>query len=176
MNDTISHSLKGAATALRKLLEIDQIAFYARNDEDEAAVKASLGLENAEWIEDRVVAQGLVGGRKGENEAKLLFNYDNGIEVEILRYLDGPNYCDLLNVDGGNMCHIGMHVKKGTPLMSLPVLEKMFPFPIVQQVNTLTHTNPFLLSNGRKYRYTIYDSTAALGTCLKVIERIESNG
>lgn len=159
-------------------LKIDQIAFACHSDEQEAEIKEQLGLSDAEWIEDEVVAFGRVGtepefhSTASRNRAKLLFNYDLGIEVEILRYLGGVNYLDYLGLRKG-VCHIGMHVEKGTPLQDSDVLDSLFPAPIVQQVRTESHTNEFLLTSGRRYRYTIYDTMSVLGTCLKVIERIE---
>lgn len=160
--------------------KIDQIAFAARTDEEEQAIKVALGLDKAEWIEDHCIASGEVFGEKGTNEAKLLFNYDMGIEVEILRYVSGPNYLDghppLLGrtrssygyVESTRQCHIGIHHDGVGPVPT-------FDYPIAQRVETQAHTNPYLLEKGRKYRYTIYDSFQALGVYLKVIERIETD-
>lgn len=161
--------------ALRAGLRIDQLAFACHSDEQEKEIMRAMGLEAAEWTVDECTAVGRIGNYKpieGENTAKLMFNYDLGIEVEILRYLDGPNYLDLLGTNQG-VCHIGMHVEKGTPLQDKADVAALFPFRIIQQVETRAHTNQFLLDSGRRYRYTIFDSTAILGTCLKVIERIE---
>jgi len=144
--------------------KIDQLAYIAYNDEDERKIKIALGLQDAEWIEDIVLAAGTVRGVEGENTAKLLFNYDMGVEVEILRYTEGPNYAS--NLVGGRLCHVGIHADAGVPAPT-------FDAPIIQQVLTQTHTNAYLLGNGRKYRYTIYDTFAALGVYTKVIERIE---
>lgn len=145
--------------------KLDQIAFIAFDDEDEAAIKARFGLTDAEWTEDHVLAHGTVFGASGENQAKLLFNYDLGIELEILRYTAGPNYAE--DFIGGEMCHIGFHAIAGEPVPS-------FDAPIIQQVETVSHTNEFLLANGRRYRYTIYDTLAEHGVYMKVIERIEA--
>lgn len=146
-------------------MKIDQIAFAAYNDEDERWIKSVLGLTDAEWVEDQVVASGTVAGQPGTNTAKLLFNYDYGIEVEILRYLDGPNYLEEQGIKGGQVCHIGMHYTGEGVVPSFG--------PIIQQVETQSHTNPFLVENGRKYRYTIYDTQAMFGRNFKVIERIQ---
>jgi hypothetical protein len=143
----------------------DQIAYIAYNDEDEKSIKKALGLENAVWVEDECVASGIVRGVPGVNKAKLLFNYDMGIEVEILRYIEGPNYAD--GIVGGSIGHIGIHAGPGE---NVPT----FNFPIIQQVKTRSHTNEFLLKTGRKYQYTIYDTFDALGVYMKVIERIEA--
>lgn len=155
-------------------LKIDQLAFIARNDTDELLIKRFLRLERADWTVDHVVAKGYVRGVEGEaeNTAKLLFNYDLGVEVEILRYTDGPNYPDIGDVPSGNLAHIGMHVEKGSSIPSA-LQDFVFATPIIQQVVTQTHTNEFLLNSGRRYRYTIYDTKPLFGVYLKVIERIE---
>lgn len=156
-------------------LKIDQLAFIARNDTDEMLIKRFLRLDKADWTEDHVVAKGYVRGVEGEaeNTAKLLFNYDLGVEVEILRYTDGPNYPEIGGVPSGNLAHIGMHVEKGS---SVPegLQDFVFAVPMIQQVITQSHTNEFLLSTGRRYRYTIYDTKPLFGVYLKVIERIEA--
>ena len=148
-------------------MEIHQIAFAARTDEDERAIKRALNLRSAEWIEDEVVAEGKVNGRPARNRAKLLFNYDTGREVEILRYIEGHNYLDAAGIRSGNICHIGMHYT-GHPC-GVP----SFVAPIMQQVETQSHTNPFVLANNRHYRYTIYDTRGTLGVFMKIIERLE---
>jgi hypothetical protein len=145
-------------------MKIDQIAFIAHSDKDEADIKAKLGLTDAVWVEDTVVATGEVFGVPGTNTAKLLFNYDNGIEVEILRYTDGPNYAE--KIPGGHLCHIGMHYSGEGDVPA-------FGEKIAQQVVTVSHTNEYVVSRGRHYRYTIFDTVAAHGVYLKVIERIQ---
>lgn len=144
--------------------KIDQLAFISYSEADTRAIKVQLGLDNAEWIEDIVVASGEVRGVPGVNKARLLFNYDMGTEVEILQYLEGPNYASGLT--GGRVCHFGIHA---APNMKPPT----FDAPIVQRVKTRQHTNEFLLKTGRRYQYTIYDTLATLGVFTKVIERIE---
>lgn len=160
---------------LMGLLKIDQIAFLARNDQDEAMIKKLLRLDNAAWVEDYVEAEGYVRGHgeAGRNKAKLLFNYDLGIEVEILRYLDGPNYPDIGEVGSGTVAHIGMHVEKGQQI-PIELQDFVFAGPMIQQVVTKTHSNQFLIDTGRRYRYTIYDTKSLIGVYLKVIERLEA--
>lgn len=144
-----------------------QIAFAARTDEDEYMIKRMLNLRAAEWVEDEVVAEGQVNGRPGKNRAKLLFNYDYGREIEILRYLEGPNYLDAAGIKSGEICHIGMHFTgTGKPTS--------FDVPIMQQVVTQSHTNEYVVSRGLHYRYSIYDTRSTLGVFMKVIERIHS--
>jgi len=145
--------------------KIDQLAFISHSERDTAAIKKQLGLESAEWTEDICVASGEVRGESGTNKARLLFNYDMGIEVEILQYLEGPNYASTLN--SGRICHYGIHATAGKPVPT-------FDAPIIQRVKTRTHTNEFLLKTGRHYQYTIYDTINTLGVYTKVIERIEA--
>lgn len=175
-------TIDAAKSPLLGLLRIDQLAFLARTDEDEAAIKKQLRLTDANWVEDRVVAEGYVRGArqpgeargvKSVNTAKLLFNYDLGVELEILRYIDGHNYGDVGQVPSCQLCHVGCHVEKGKELTG-PLKDWTFSAPIIQQVETQSHTNAFLIETGRKYRYTIYDTKALLGVYFKVIERLEA--
>lgn len=145
--------------------KIDQLAFISHSEKDTFAIKVELGLENAVWTEDICVASGEVRGWPGVNKARLLFNYDMGIEVEILQYLEGPNYASQL--DGGRVCHYGIHATAGQPAPT-------FNAPIIQRVKTRSHTNEFLLTTGRRYQYTIYDTLNTLGVYTKVIERLET--
>lgn len=145
--------------------KIDQLAFISHSEKDTQAIKNQLGLQDASWTEDICVASGEVRGVPGVNKARLLFNYDMGIEVEILQYLEGPNYASQLG--GGRVCHYGIHAVAGKPVPT-------FDAPIIQRVKTRTHTNEFLLSTGRRYQYTIYDTLNSLGVFTKVIERIET--
>lgn len=144
--------------------KIDQLAFISHGEADTRAIMAQLGLMDKAWTEDICVASGEVRGVPGVNKARLLFNYDMGIEVEILQYLEGPNYAS--NLHGGRVCHYGIHADAGKPVPT-------FDAPIIQRVKTRSHTNDFLLKTGRRYQYTIYDTLNTLGVYTKVIERIE---
>lgn len=148
-------------------IKIDQLAFCAWTDEDEEAIKSFLKLEKANWIEDTVTARGQVyKNMEARNTAKLLFNYDLEHEVEILRYIEGPNYLALAEMPGGRMCHVGSHfIGDG----DVPRVDA----PIIQQLVTETHTNPFQAENNRHYRYTIYNTYQRLGLFFKIIERLD---
>lgn len=145
--------------------KIDQIAFIAVDAQDVLDVKRRFGLEDAEWVEDVVRAEGTVRGKPATNLARLLFNYDLGIELEILQYLDGRNYAQ--HISGGSLCHIGMHWD-GTG--EKPVFDGL---EVVQEVETMSHTNEFLVETGRRYKYTIYNGLGKHGVYLKIIERLE---
>lgn len=148
-------------------IKIDQLAFCAWDDKDEHFIKSFLKLEEADWIEDTVTARGTVGAYEdATNVAKLQFNYDLEHEVEILRYLEGPNYLDLADIPGGRICHVGSHfVGDG----NVPRVDA----PIIQQLVTQTHTNPFQAEHNRHYRYTIYNTYRPLGLFFKIIERLD---
>lgn len=149
-------------------IKIDQLAFCARTDADEIRIKQFLRLDAADWIEDNVTAKGQVGDDyNATNRAKLLFNYDLEHEVEILRYLEGPNYLDLAGVPGGRMCHIGSHFIGDGDVPRLDV-------PILQRLVTKEHTNPFQAEHNRHYRYTIYNTYDRMGLFFKIIERLEN--
>jgi len=155
------------AVPLAGNIKIDQLAFCARSDEDEKFIKNFLHLNDAKWIEDTVTARGQVGALEDvTNVAKLQFNYDLEHEVEILRYMSGPNYIDLADMAGGRMCHIGSHFIGEGDVPRLDV-------PIIQQLVTQIHTNPFQAENNRHYRYTIYNTYHRLGMFFKIIERLE---
>jgi hypothetical protein len=149
-------------------ITIDQLAFCARSDDDEKFIKQFLKLDKGDWIEDTVTAKGFVRGFGEDvtNIAKLQFNYALEHEVEILRYLSGPNYLDKAAVPGGRMCHIGSHFvgKADVPRVDAP---------IIQQLVTQTHSNPFQAEHNRHYRYTIYDTYNRLGLFFKIIERLD---
>lgn len=148
-----------------KNLKIDQIAYASYSEANTMAIKAHLGLEDALWVEDEVIADGYVNGKFGTNRAILLFNYDLGIETEILRYVEGPNYLEAQGIRPESVCHLGMHY---TGEGAIP----KFDASVIQRVETQSHTNPFLLKEGRKYRYTIYNTRYQYGVNYKVIERL----
>ena len=147
--------------------KIDHLAFISHSQNDTLRIQEELGLLFAEWTEDICVASGEVRGITGVNKARLLFNYDMGIEVEILQYLEGPNYAS--NLASGRICHYGIHANGEGEVPT-------FDAPIIQRVKTRSHTNEFLLRTGRRYQYTIYDTLNTLGVYTKVIERISGAG
>lgn len=156
-------------------MKMDQIAFYARNRLEEFNIKALLGLGDAEWIVDQVMGHVEVGidlntnsGIEGNSVGLLQFNYDRGIEIEILRYMEGPNWHDnnpALYGGGGFISHIGYHLEDDEEFPRLAS-------PLVQKMETKAHTNPFLVEKGRRYLYQIYDTRAVLGCYSKFIKRI----
>lgn len=162
---------------LRKLrtgLVLDQIAFYAPDALAEACIKMMLGLDQAEWTEDWVEGRVSVFGEpENFSTAKLLFNYDLGIEVEILQYISGPNWHRHRDLAGRGpftrpggapfQSHIAFHVNEG----DIPIL----PWPIAQTMTTTSHSNPAITD--RRYHYVIYDTRDTLGVDLKYIKRVD---
>ena len=162
-----------ALRAQRTGLVMDQIAFYAPDASAERAIKQQLGLLDAEWTEDLVTGRVSVFGEpENISKAKLLFNYDLGIELEILTYLHGPNWHRHRDkAHSGPACragfppfmsHLGFHVNDG-PLPTLP-------WPVAQRMVTTFHTNPAITD--RRYEYVIFDTRGKLGIDLKYIKRL----
>lgn len=173
-----SHTAKGQYMALRAMrtgLVLDQIAFYAPDERAADDVKMYFGLSDADWTEDHVTGNVRVFGEyedEAESRARLLFNYDLGIELEILTYTDGPNwhaYRDNICFGSGLregsppfVSHLGFHVNDG----ELPIL----PWPIAQEMITTSHSNPAI--HDRRYAYRIFSTRAMLGVDLKYIKRL----
>jgi hypothetical protein len=171
-----------ALRAERKGLVLDQLAFYAPNDAAVDQIKASLGLAHQDWTEDTVTGVARVWNQPPQDsKARLLFNYDLGIEVEILTYLEGPHWHEIIGhapklnapawedspplplPHSGFVSHIGFHVNEG----ELPRL----PFRIAQELITEAHSNPGVA--GRRYHYRIFDTRHVNGSFLKYIKRIQ---
>lgn len=159
--------------ANRTGLVLDQLAFYAPNDAAAEEVMETFGLLDADWTVDYVVGRcSVYGGTMEESCARLLFNYDLGIELEILTYLSGPNWHDYrwrkpMNDapnpygDKAFMSHIGFHVNDE----DLPNL----PFEVAQRMVTESHSNPAIAN--RSYEYVIFDTYDQIGHALKYIKR-----
>lgn len=154
-------------------MKIDQIAYYAHDEKQVAQIKHRFGLYDADWVEDEVeggveVSSGL--SMIGISKAHLHFNYDLGIELEILTYIDGPHW-HLQRPDwlSGKifLSHIGIHCDPGEqiPLQHSPCIQKM---------TTHSHTNPYLVERGRTYYYEIYGDHPMYGVDVKYIWRLEN--
>jgi len=98
-----------------------------------------------------------------------LFNYDLGIELEILQYLEGP-HCHLLNplwpYEDATISHVGVHLGAEEEFPEMPA------WKMVQEMITRSHTNPYLIKNKRRYHYKIFQQKAQ-HNYLKFIKRIE---
>jgi hypothetical protein len=160
-----------------KHIKFEQIAIAVANSEAAEQWKKDAGLDNSEWSSDVVVAEGYVQGFSEPcvNTAHLQFCYDNGMELELIYYVEGHNYLEhCMNYNHGMVppfvSHIGSHVD------SIEEEKQKLGFPVLQEVTTISHTNPFLVNNKRQYKYCIFDTMGNLGFNLKLIERIEYNG
>jgi hypothetical protein len=153
-------------------MRLDQCAFYATDERVVKEIMADFNLSAATWIRDVVTARSkvVVGNeiKAGENVAELLFNYDLGIELEIIRYLSGPHW-HLLHLGNPKfISHIGVHLDNDEPFPSISGR-------IVQETFTLSHTSDYLTQPGspgymRKYHYRIYELSP--GSYIKFIRRI----
>lgn len=156
-------------------MKIDQIAYVCNTETDEEKLKKMLSLEKADWIQDRVSAKtkvwrensSLIAPSVGFNVAALQFNYDLGIELEILRYLEGPNWHET-NKEGLFFSHVGVHLAPGE---SFP---EMAGAKLVQETRTTEHTAEYLTTGagkGRTYHYKIFQISP--GNFIKFIKRID---
>lgn len=149
---------------------IEQIAICPRDPIAAKKLLAEMGA--VAWAEDHVVADGVVFGDQGRNEADLSFNYDliQGKEFEVLNYTEGDNWM-LEEGRYNSVSHLGMHC-------SAEELEKWRQFfderniEVAQEVFTLSHTNP-VIAGKRSYNYVIFDTKDILGVDLKFIRRID---
>lgn len=157
-------------------MNLDQLAYYAHNTDQANQIKRTLGLLAADWIED--IAEGFVDVRSedgtfsaGQHSKGLLqFNYDLGIELEILTYLEGAHWHENKPEFRSGMpfiSHIGFHMEPGE---QLPERIRNH-FRLLQVMDTLNHTNQYIKDLGRTYHYEIYQSY--FGPDMKFIWRIE---
>lgn len=149
---------------------IEQVALCPTNPAAAIELLTDMGL--GEWARDHVVADGVVYGAPGRNEADLAFNYEatsnKPLELEVLHYTDGNNWMqhrDRVN----SVSHLGMHV-------TAQELDEWFEFfaargiALAQGVDTQSHTNP-TIAGQRWYRYCIFDTKRILGVDVKFIVR-----
>ncbi len=152
-----------------------QVAFYTYNITSTKGYYWNLGCRN--WIDDTVTAEGYIGGNKNKetNVAQLAFNYDLGVELELITYLAGNNWhkhCGRLESDSAFPSHMSYHVT-GAERAELTRKFVKCGWPIVQDVTTISHTNNALISSGKRYRYVVFNSRVNIGFDIKLIERIE---
>ena len=156
------------------MLKMDQIAFYCADDKAEAIIKSHFGLENAEWKQDTVTARSVIGDDDNPitNVGYLQFNYDLGIELEILRYSEDSEHWHVDQVFKQSMLkmiypfisHVGVHCDE------FPVVDNKF-FKLVQETWTISHTNPYVIEKGRRYHYRIYQCKGSR-SYIKYIKRV----
>ena len=160
-------------------MKIDQIAFYARSVEQIVEIKTMFGLLDAKWIEDQVTAKSLFrDGKWCVNKANLLFNYDLGIELEVLSYVDGDHWhinnplhiTKLHEAPQPFISHVGIHLADGE------AFPEMVGYKLVQETFTFNHMGEYFgvgqPGHGRTYHYKIFEFTP--GSYIKYIKRIQS--
>lgn len=153
---------------------MNQIAFYCETPEEVERIKALFGLQDGNWIADTVTAMSSVyGSGLEQNIAELLFNYHLGVELEILRYVSGPSWHDIRltstangRADSSFISHIGIHLDDNEDFPPMPGCE------LVQETWTQSHTSEYLVANGRKYHYRIFELSP--GSYIKYIKRIHA--
>jgi hypothetical protein len=157
-------------------VHIDQVAIYSETPEEIERIKALFGLQDAKWISDTVTAMSSVyGSGLEQNIAELLFNYDLGVELEILRYVSGPSWHDVRSSGMAPavyvppksfISHIGIHLEDSEEFPPMPGCE------LVQETWTQSHTSKYLVANGRTYHYKIFELSP--GSYIKYIKRIHA--
>ena len=154
-------------------MRVDQIAYFAHSEAQATELKKQLGLAHSEWIEDIVEGDVYLPqqGTEGISRGHLRFCYDYSIEVEILTYLGGPHWHqgnpDFLR-GSPFLSHVGVHCEQGeAPFVMAGNM------PLVQQMQTFKHSNPYLIERQRTYNYLIYDTRPLFGHHTKFIYRKE---
>ena len=146
---------------------IEQLAFCPPDPKAAKELLTEMGA--GDWANDHVIAAGDVRGHRGSNEADLAFEYEmlrGARELEVLHYTRGDNWMAAV---GPCVSHIGMHCAEST----LAEWKKFFAargVPIVQEVNTSSHSNP-AIAGMREYHYCIFGTRDILGVDTKFICR-----
>lgn len=173
-------------------IKIDQVAIATKDSDKLIETLKQVGL--TEWIKDKVVATGSVRGEENQtNEANLAFNYQMGIEFEVLEYTQGKSWHNELRKlegDANFLSHIGFHltddkevIAGGGEVILLSAEEKLqeikakmlqLGYKVAQEVLTDSHTNEYLLKQKRKYHYVIFDTREEFGFDVKLIVRREN--
>lgn len=154
-------------------MKLDQLCVYCGTEDDADDAKVTLGLQDAVWVRDEVLGYVSVKDRAGNwttgvSEGILQFNYDTGMEYELLTYTSGPNWHDLhnLNQERARIGHVGYHLEDGEEF------PEHWQDLMVQEMFTSRHSNPKVLEAKRNYHYRIYDTVDTLGYYSKVIRRL----
>ena len=154
------------------MFKIEQLAFVLNPlDRNRAEQLLSL-LGWSTWVQDEVTANGHVHNSPAINVATLRFNYtaiDQCRELEVLQYTKGPHWYQYRQQNTALVSHVGMHVTE-EQLAEWREKLTMFGLNVVQEVDTLQHTNP-LIKDSRRYHYVIFGAAHLIGVDLKFIVR-----
>lgn len=141
-------------------MRVNQIGFYCPTKDAEQKVKNTFGLHNAEWTKEIITGVSEVRGRKPcRSVYESITNSDIGIEIEIMRCLEGNNWTDdMLPMphDTFVFSHIGIDLNGE----DFPVMHK--PWRLIQETFTVEH-------DGKKLHYRIYDTMGR--TFLKITQQ-----
>ncbi len=166
--------------------KIEQVAYHVKDiDEGKRHFEHALGLAKENWIDDTVVAMGKIAGCPLEqlNKAHLTFNYQVGLELELIQYVEGVNWHSVAGRVGNNFepfsvvfpSHLGMHVTSLVQMGEWITQMKKAGISVAQEVETLSHTNPVLVNLKQYYHYVVFNSRHLLGFDLKLIRRMVDN-
>jgi hypothetical protein len=161
-------------------MKMDQIAYFCYSEKAESKLKRTLCLIDG-WIEDYVICDNMIYPLNGVQYVsravgRLQFNYNLGVELEILRYDSGsswhnhlPTKMALQSTFLPIISHIGIHLDDNE---NFPDMGNMIElgWRLVQQTKTLSHSNPYIVEKKRTYEYQIWETIP--GTYLKYIKRI----
>lgn len=160
--------------------KIDQLAIYTQ---DPKSTRDLLGVlfGMTEWVQDIAVGSGEVYGTYHRTIAgDLSFNYQTGIEIEVLHYVTPDHWHSArarmaaeYMTPGLFVSHIGVHVDD---MAEARKVYERAGWRVAQEVHTFTHTNPYLKERGRTFHYVVWDSRGIIGFDLKLIQRIEKAG
>ena len=148
--------------------KIEQIAIVPPDVARAKALLSKLGA--GPWSEDHVTAVGRVRGMGCTNEADLSFDYSmlkDANELEVLQYTDGKNWMEGV---APSVSHFGMHCTE-EELAKWRVIFAEEDIPVIQEVRTISHTNP-VIKHSRRYNYVIFNTRPILGVDLKFIVRL----
>jgi hypothetical protein len=156
-------------------MKIDQIAIYVPEGTDFMAVASALGLEHSDFISDEVVGTGYdydyeSPRRESEVMATLHFNYDYGIELELLRFIEGGWNKNVGRGDDPFISHIGIHMDHGEFIPDAIANSAT----LIYSLDTKNHTNKYLQERGRTYHYQIWRHPL-IPFDLKFIWRVEAS-
>lgn len=157
--------------------KLDQVAFYAA-DLPRLTQRLSNQFGLTEWVHDFAIGDGFVFGVPVMDiVGELWFNYQTGLEVELLRYHSPMNWHAVRDPRTPVMrpffSHIGTHVED-MAVARLPY--EAAGWKVAQELWTKSHTNQYLKDRGRTYHYVVWDSRDIIGFDVKLIQRIERKG
>lgn len=162
-------------------MKMDQLAICCHTDHQINMVKDWFGLAEADWVKDTVTCDSWVRGQQAwsvQNVAELQFCYAMGMEFEIIRWLSGPNWHEMVPWYKQNnrqifVSHIGIHLAPGEHFP-----KETEDCRAVQVTRTLHHTNanfhtPSSPLYGRQYHYKIYALSPTV--FIKYIRRVHED-